>query len=74
MVVEFPANPRNTFPLLAEPKAKAVPPKLKVVAALTAPFTSSLAVGEVVLIPTFPAVLWKMCEFPNLVGLVHSGR
>src|ERR1700730_13529654 len=73
VVVEFPANPRNTFWFENEPNANGTPARSKLVAALIAPFTSSFAPGFVVPMPTFPAVLWKIIEFPSLVALSQSG-
>jgi hypothetical protein len=71
-MVEFPENPRNAFDFESVPKAKGVPPRLKLAAALTAPSTSRVAAGEVVPMPT-PTELWKILEFPNLVALNHNG-
>src|SRR5271167_1719549 len=41
VVVKFPPNPTNAFEFGLEPKAKAVPPKEKLVVALTTPPCSS---------------------------------
>src|ERR1700676_4841127 len=51
-VVEFPENPRKAFPLLKEPKAKGLPPRLKLVEApMTPPPTIPVALR-------FPVTLW----------------
>src|ERR1700682_5151432 len=53
VVVEFPANPRNALDLATEPNAKGLPPRLKLVAALTSP---PVIVPDAV---TLPATLWS---------------
>ena len=54
------------------PREEALPRRLKLPEALTTPSTSSVACGEVVPMPTFPAV-WKMREFPSSCLLSHNG-
>jgi hypothetical protein len=54
-------------------KANGVPPRLKLVAALTAPFTSSVAAGAVVPMPIPDRTLETCIEFPSLVALNHNG-